>query len=69
MIAVAQRCRFFIHCDGGMREIVNVPLKSSLKQAIQTMSYAVEMLSMGNAGRPLIVSSDTPVLVIGKSLG
>jgi len=58
---------FGVHCDGGMREIVNVPLKKLMKAALSSDALAmVEMLSIGAHAvrRAQVVSSDT-VLVIG----
>ncbi|MBZ0310616.1 MAG: zinc-binding alcohol dehydrogenase family protein, partial [Anaerolineae bacterium] len=58
---------FGVHCDGGMREMVNVPLKKLIKASHTNDELAlVEMLSIGfhAVRRAEIVSSDT-VLVIG----
>jgi 2-desacetyl-2-hydroxyethyl bacteriochlorophyllide A dehydrogenase len=58
---------FGVHCDGGMREIVNVPLKKLMKSGRTNDELAlVEMLSIGfhAVRRADIVAGDT-VLVIG----
>jgi 2-desacetyl-2-hydroxyethyl bacteriochlorophyllide A dehydrogenase len=58
---------FGVHRDGGMREIVNVPLKKLIKASHTNDELAlVEMLSIGAHAvrRAEVVSSDT-VLVIG----
>lgn len=58
---------FGVHCDGGMREIVNIPLKKLIKARHTNDELAlVEMLSIGAHAvrRAEVVSSDT-VLVIG----
>lgn len=58
---------FGVHCDGGMREIVNVPLKKLIKASHTNDELVlVEMLSIGAHAvrRAEVVSSDT-VLVIG----
>jgi threonine dehydrogenase-like Zn-dependent dehydrogenase len=58
---------FGVHCDGGMREIVNIPLKKLIKASHSNDELVlVEMLSIGAhaVNRTEVVSSDT-VLVIG----
>lgn len=58
---------FGVHCDGGMREIVNFPLKKLIKASHTNDELVlVEMLSIGDHAvrRAEVTSSDT-VLVIG----
>jgi len=56
-----------VHCDGGMREIINVPLKKLIKSGRTNDELAlVEMLSIGaHAVRRADVDSGDTVLVIG----
>ncbi len=58
---------FGVHVDGGMREIVNVPLKKLMKARLSNDKLAmVEMLSIGaHAVRRAQVTSSDTVLVIG----
>ncbi len=58
---------FGVHCDGGMREIVNIPLKKLIKAEHTNDELAlVEMLSIGaHAVRRAKVDSNDTVLEIG----
>lgn len=58
---------FGVHCDGGMREIVNIPLKKLIKASLTNDELVlVEMLSIGaHAVRRAKVTSSDTVLVIG----
>jgi 2-desacetyl-2-hydroxyethyl bacteriochlorophyllide A dehydrogenase len=58
---------FGVHCDGGMREIVNVPINKLIKGNQTNNELAiVEMLSIGShAVRRAAVASNDTVLVIG----
>jgi threonine dehydrogenase-like Zn-dependent dehydrogenase len=58
---------FGVHCDGGMREIVNIPLKKLIKaNHTNDELVLVEMLSVGaHAVRRAEVLSSDIVLVIG----
>ena len=58
---------FGVHVDGGMREIVNVPLKKLIKSELTNDELAlVEMLSIGDhAVRRAGVAADDTVLVLG----
>lgn len=58
---------FGVHCDGGMREIVNIPLKKLIKSGRTNDELALtEMLSIGtHAVRRAEVHSSDTVLVVG----